>query len=285
MTAALTASLHRQPRSGMPIALLNKGRAGPCRCIMPDLEIRDLTVAVDGKKILDGLSLSANLNEVNAIMGPNGSGKSTLAFTIMGHPKYEIQSGTIFFKGEDITRLPPDQRAKKGLFLSFQYPSEIPGVTIASFLRTSYNTLKGANLSVLQFHKLLAEKMSLLHMDKSFASRYLNEGFSGGEKKRAEILQLAVLEPAFAVLDETDSGTDVDALKIIAEGVNTIRKNTHAGFLLITHYDRILRYIQPDRVHIMAGGKVVAGGGPELAQEIEKTGYKKYLPGELITIQ
>ena len=251
---------------------------------MADLDIRDLTVTVDGKKILDSLCLSANLNEVNAIMGPNGSGKSTLALTLMGHPNYTVVSGTITFRGEDITHLPPDQRAKRGLFLSFQYPCEIPGVTISSFLRTAYNTLKGTSLSVLQFHKLLDEKMSLLHMDKSFASRYLNEGFSGGEKKRAEILQLAILEPAFAVLDETDSGTDVDALKIISAGVNALREKTGAGFLLITHYDRILRTIHPDRVHILAGGKIVASGGPELAQEVEKNGYKKYLPNDLIQL-
>jgi Fe-S cluster assembly ATP-binding protein len=193
---------------------------------MKELEIKDLHVEVEGKEILRGISLEVSQGEVAALMGPNGSGKSTLAYTLMGHPKYKVTGGRIFFRSRDITEMPVDERAKMGLFLSFQYPQEIPGVTLASFLRTAYNTVKEKKLSVLDFMKYLKERMKLLKMDEAFTTRYLNEGFSGGEKKRAEILQLAVLQPGMAVLDETDSGLDIDALRIVAEGVNSLRGTT-----------------------------------------------------------
>lgn len=241
------------------------------------LTIKNVHANIDGKEILKGVSLEVKKGEVVAIMGPNGSGKSTLANVLMGSPKYEMTSGSIELLGEDVTELEADERAQKGLFLSFQYPSEIPGVTLFNFLRTAVNAQRKArgepNMRVFDFTKLLQEKMKLLKMDDSFKDRYLNEGFSGGEKKRAEILQLAVLEPKMAILDETDSGLDVDALRIVAEGVNATR-TPERSVLLITHYQRILEYVKPDKVIILKDGKIVKEGGPELATEVEKTGYE-----------
>ena len=242
---------------------------------MADLEVKDLHVNVEDKKILNGINLEVNRGEIIALMGPNGSGKSTLAFALMGSPKHTIEKGQIILNGENIIGLSPDKRAKKGLFLSFQYPSEVPGVSVANFLRTALNSINGKTIPVKEFIQRLKEKMKLLDMDESFSKRYLNEGFSGGEKKRAEILQLAVLQPKIAILDETDSGTDIDALKIIANGVNKIREECNTGVLLITHYNRILQYVKPDKVHIVIDGKIVKTGGPELADKIEEEGYKE----------
>ena len=218
---------------------------------MKKLEIRNLHVSVDGKEILKGINLIVKAGEVHALMGPNGSGKSTLANTLMGHPKYNITKGKILLDGKDITNLSPDKRAKLGLFLSFQYPSEISGLTVSRFLRTALNSVRETQMAVIDFHRLLQEKMSLLKMDKKFGTRYLNHGFSGGEKKKMEILQMLILNPQYVILDETDSGLDVDALKIVAEGVNLLRKSKDKGLLLITHYNRILDYIKPDKVHIL----------------------------------
>ena len=240
---------------------------------MVNLVVKDLHVSVDGVPILKGIDLEVKQGEVNAIMGPNGSGKSTLAYILMGHPKYKVEKGQILLDGADITNLPPDQRAKKGLFLSFQYPQEISGVSVSNFLRTALNSIKGEKISVMDFKKLFDEKLAMLKMDAAFGKRHLNEGFSGGEKKKAEILQLAVLQPKIAILDETDSGTDVDALKTISNGINTVAKSQNMGILLITHYDRILQYIKPDKVHILVDGKIVKTGGPELPKQIEKEGY------------
>lgn len=239
---------------------------------MADLEIRDLHVRVEGKEILKGVTLDINKGEVNAIMGPNGSGKSTLAYALMGHPKYQITSGTIKLFGEDVIPLKPHKRAKKGLFLSFQYPQEIPGVSVSNFLRTALNSLNGKSVPVPEFIKILKEKMDLLKIDHSFMSRYVNEGFSGGEKKRTEILQLAVLQPKIAILDETDSGLDIDALKIVANGINKLL-NPDLGILLITHYQRLLNYIKPNKVHVLIDGEIVLSGGPELAKQLEEKGY------------
>lgn len=235
--------------------------------------IENLHVNVEGQEILKGINLQANIGEINAIMGPNGSGKSTLAYTIMGHPKYEVAQGRIVFRGEDITKEKPTQRARLGLFLSFQYPTEIPGVTVSNFLRTALNALRPQPVPVPEFLKLLKEKMALLKIDQSFASRYLNEGFSGGEKKRTEILQMAVLQPRMAILDETDSGLDIDSLKIVANGVNELM-GPHMGALVITHYQRLLNYIKPDRVHIMMDGRIAMSGGDELVQKLESHGYE-----------
>ncbi len=242
--------------------------------IMHVLEIKDLHVSVEGKEILKGVDLAIKQGEIHAIMGPNGSGKSTLSCTIMGHPRYQVDKGEILFDGKDIKTLKPNERAKLGLFLSFQYPSEIEGVSMANFLRTSLNALgNGSKLSLQEFQQLLREKMELLKMDKKFATRYLNTGFSGGEKKKGEILQLAVLSPKIAILDETDSGLDIDALKTVAEGINTITKQSQMGAVLITHYQRLLNYIKPDHVHIMMDGKIVRSGGAELAEHLEEKGY------------
>ena len=237
------------------------------------LEVKNLHVKIGEEKILNGLNLKVEAGEVAGIMGPNGSGKSTLAYALMGHPKYQITEGQIFLNGEDITNIPVDKRAKKGLFLSFQHPQEVPGLTISNFLRTAYNSITEKNISVLDFHKILKERMEMLKIDKSFVKRYLNEGFSGGEKKKMEILQLSILQPKIAILDETDSGTDVDALKIISNGINVLHKELGMGILLITHYDRILQYVKPNKVHILVDGQIVKSGGSELAQEVEKHGY------------
>jgi Fe-S cluster assembly ATP-binding protein len=237
------------------------------------LEIRDLRVTVEGKEALQGATLILKPGEVHALMGPNGSGKSTLAYSLLGHPRYKVTSGSVTLDGHDVLSLPPDERAKKGLFLSFQHPLEIRGVTVESFLRTAYNTLKGKKLSVVEFHKLLKEHMDRLHIDGAFSRRYLNDGFSGGEKKRMEILQASILVPTYLILDETDSGLDVDALRVVAQGINSLRDGKHA-ILIITHFNRILKLVEPDHVHIMVDGRIVQTGGKELAHEIETTGYK-----------
>jgi len=244
-----------------------------------ELEIKDLHVEVEGKEILKGLNLKVRQGEIHALMGPNGSGKSTLSLAIMGHPKYAITKGDILLDGRSVLEMSPDERAKTGLFLSFQYPSEVPGVSLSDFLRTAYNNIhngqdKNKFTSVLEFRTILQEKMRLMNFDPSFASRYLNEGFSGGEKKRGEILQLSVLKPRMAIMDETDSGLDIDALQVIADGVNRLMVDKTMGTLLITHYERILKYIKPDYVHVLIDGKIVKSGGKELAQELEAKGYK-----------
>ena len=246
-----------------------------------ELIIKDLHVSIEGKKILNGVDLVVKKGEVCALMGPNGSGKSTLAYTLMGHPNYTVEKGEAWYKGQNILLLKPDERAKLGIFLSFQYPQEIPGVSVSNFLRTAYNAVKQSPMPVPEFIKLLKEKMHLLKIDDAFARRYLNEGFSGGEKKRTEILQLAVLQPEMAILDETDSGLDIDSLRIVAEGVNTLL-GPNLGVLIITHYQRILNYITPDKVHIMVKGKIVKSGGKELAHELEARGYDEYAGEEEI---
>lgn len=246
---------------------------------MAELEIRDLHVSIDGKEILKGVDLTLPQDEVHAVMGPNGTGKSTLAYTLMGHPAYEVTQGEVLYKGHNVLELAPDERSRLGIFLAFQYPVAIPGVTVANFLRTALNSRRKAvnpedkGVPIPEFRRLLKQEMDLLRMDHSFASRYLNEGFSGGEKKRAEILQMAVLKPEIAILDETDSGLDIDALRIVADGVNALR-GRDLGVLVITHYQRILNYIQPDVVHVMVGGRIVETGGPDLALHLEEHGYE-----------
>ncbi|WP_336650926.1 MULTISPECIES: Fe-S cluster assembly ATPase SufC [unclassified Leucobacter] len=245
------------------------------------LEIKDLHVSVETeqgpKEILKGVNLTIKQGETHAIMGPNGSGKSTLAYAVAGHPRYEITSGQLLLDGEDITEFEPDERAQAGLFLAMQYPVEIPGVTNANFLRTAKTAIDGEAPAIRTWMKDVKEAMGNLRMDESFAARNVNEGFSGGEKKRNEILQLELLKPKFAVLDETDSGLDVDALKIVSEGVNRAKENTGLGVLLITHYTRILRYIKPDFVHVFVNGRVAEEGGPELAERLEEEGYDRFL--------
>jgi Fe-S cluster assembly ATP-binding protein len=236
------------------------------------LQIRGLRVAVEGKEILKGVDLEVRPGQVHAIMGPNGSGKSTLAHTLMGHPRYQVLSGSVSFGDRDLLPLSTDERARLGLFLAFQYPSEIPGVTVASFLRRAYMAVKQREVSAVEFFRVLQQKMRHLQMPMSMAERYLNEGFSGGEKKRNEVLQMAILEPKIAVLDETDSGLDIDALKVVAEGVNALR-GPELGVLIITHYQRILRYIQPDVVSVLMEGRVVQTGGRDLAEKLEEAGY------------
>jgi Fe-S cluster assembly ATP-binding protein len=240
---------------------------------MAELEIRGLTVEIEGNEILKGLDLSVAKGETHALMGPNGSGKSTLAYAIMGHPSYEITGGTVLMKGEDITEMSPDERAQLGLFLAMQYPTEIPGVSLTNFLRTAINATRDEDVPVRQFMQSLRSEMEQLDMNADFLSRNVNEGFSGGEKKRFEILQMAMLRPEIAVLDETDSGLDVDALKSVSEGVNRL-SGPDLGVLIITHYTRILRYITPDHVHVMFEGRIVQSGGPELAEELEDKGYE-----------
>jgi Fe-S cluster assembly ATP-binding protein len=250
-----------------------------------ELEIKDLHVSIESKQILKGVNLKVKQGEIHAIMGPNGSGKSTLANTLMGHPKYKVDSGDILVNGESIVGLPPDVRAKRGLFLAFQYPLEISGVPLAQFLRSAYRSVKGEAqqqdakgvgaemISALAFKKKLEEKLKEVDLDPAFAKRYLNEGFSGGEKKRAEILQLAVLQPAIAIMDETDSGLDIDAVRKVAEVISNMA-GPEMGVLLITHYQRILQYVRPQFVHIMVDGRIFQSGGPELAQKLEEKGYE-----------
>src|SRR6195952_1257092 len=247
---------------------------------MSTLAIRDLHVSIDteqGKKpILKGVDLTIKQGEIHAVMGPNGSGKSTLAYTVAGHPRYKVDGGSIRLDGQEVLNMTVDERAKAGLFLAMQYPVEIPGVTVANFLRTAKTALDGQAPPLRTWVKDLRQHMSDLKMDSSFAERNVNEGFSGGEKKRHEIMQLELLKPKFAVLDETDSGLDVDALKIVSEGVNRAHQSTDLGVLLITHYTRILRYIKPDFVHVFVAGRVAEEGGPELAERLENEGYDRY---------
>jgi Fe-S cluster assembly ATP-binding protein len=245
---------------------------------MSELVIKNLHVSIENKEILRGVDLIIKQGEIHAIMGPNGTGKSTLAYTLMGHPSYNVTSGEILFKGENLLDLATDERSRLGLFLAFQYPVAIPGVTVANFLRSAVNSRRrlvaseDKGIPILEFRKMLKEKMEMLKMDSTFAGRYLNDGFSGGEKKRAEILQLATLKPEIAILDETDSGLDIDALRIVAEGVNAL-SGPELGVLVITHYQRLLNYIKPHFVHIMLGGKIVESGGPDLALQLEERGY------------
>ncbi|WAB81253.1 Fe-S cluster assembly ATPase SufC [Microcella daejeonensis] len=248
---------------------------------MATLEIRDLHVSIDtdqgAKEILRGVDLTINEGEIHAIMGPNGSGKSTLAYTIAGHPRYTVDSGSITLDGEDVLAMSVDERAKAGLFLAMQYPVEIPGVTVSNFLRTAKTALDGEAPPLRAWVKDLKSSMEALRMDRGFAERNVNEGFSGGEKKRHEIVQLELLKPKFAVLDETDSGLDVDALKIVSEGVNRVKESTGLGVLLITHYTRILRYIKPDFVHVFVEGRIAEQGGAELADRLENEGYDRFV--------
>jgi len=249
-------------------------------------EVENLHVNIEDKEILKGVNLVINKGEIHALMGPNGSGKSTLAYVIAGHPSYEVTEGSVRYNGEDILEMEADERARKGIFLAFQYPTVIPGVSMANFLRMAVTNTRNARAEEItenggsvqkftprEFRRLMKEKMALLKMDDSFATRYLNEGFSGGEKKRAEILQMALLEPTMAVLDETDSGLDIDALRVVSEGVNAL-SGPEMGVLLITHYQRLLNYIKPHFVHIMMDGRIVQEGGPELAHELEAKGYE-----------
>jgi len=248
---------------------------------MSVLDIKDLHVSVEteqgAKQILRGVDLTVKDGETHAVMGPNGSGKSTLAYTIAGHPKYHVESGSVTLDGVDLLSLTVDARARAGLFLAMQYPVEIPGVAVSNFLRTAKTAIDGEAPAIRGWMKDVKEAMTNLRMDPSFAQRSVNEGFSGGEKKRHEILQLEVLKPRFAILDETDSGLDVDALKIVSKGVNRAKANTNLGVLLITHYTRILRYIKPDFVHVFVDGRVAERGGPELAEKLEDQGYDRYL--------
>ena len=245
---------------------------------MSQLEIKNLHVSIEDKEILKGVSLIVKAGEIHAIMGPNGTGKSTLAYTLLGHPNYTVTEGEITFKGQNVLELEPDERSRLGMFLAFQYPVAIPGVTVANFLRTAINSRRRAEnpedkgVPIPEFRKLLKEKMDMLRMDHNFAGRYLNDGFSGGEKKRAEILQLATLKPEIAILDETDSGLDIDALRVVAEGVNAL-SGPELGVLVITHYQRLLNYIKPHFVHIMLDGRLVESGGPDLALHLEEQGY------------
>ena len=239
---------------------------------VPLLQIEDLHVAIDEKPILRGINLTVNKGEVHALMGPNGSGKSTLSYALMGHPKYEVTSGRVLLNGEDALEMEPDERARKGVFLAFQYPLAIPGVSVGNFLRTALKSVRGRDVPVREFRKELREEMAALQMSDQFVARYVNEGFSGGEKKRFEILQMAMLKPQLTIMDETDSGLDIDALRIVADGVNRLI-GPEMGVLVITHYQRLLNYIQPDHVHVLVGGRIVRSGGKELALELEAEGY------------
>ncbi len=250
---------------------------------MADFEIKDLRVGVEGREILKGVSLQVNRGEVHAVMGPNGSGKSTLSNALMGHPSYQVLGGEVLLNGQSLLELQPDQRARLGLYLAFQYPIVVPGVTMANFLRTALNAQRGYDgkdkskaIGPKEFRELLAEPMNTLRIDKSFLSRYVNEGFSGGEKKRAEILQMAVLRPTMALLDETDSGLDIDSIKYVSESINSMRGG-ELGILIITHYTRILKFIQPDYVHVLVNGQVVRSGGSEVADQLENTGYSEWV--------
>jgi Fe-S cluster assembly ATP-binding protein len=250
---------------------------------LADFEIKDLHVSVEGREILRGVSLGLSRGEVHAVMGPNGSGKSTLSNTLMGHPGYEVTAGEVLFGGRDLLELEPDERARLGVYLAFQYPTVVPGVTMANFLRTALNARRGYDgkdkskaISPREFRALLQEPMQTLRMDDSFLARYINEGFSGGEKKRAEILQMAVLKPEIAILDETDSGLDIDSIKFVSEAINAMR-GPSLGVLIITHYTRILQFIRPDFVHVLVNGQVVRSGGSEVADELERTGYAEWV--------
>jgi Fe-S cluster assembly ATP-binding protein len=250
---------------------------------LAEFEIEDLHVAVEGREILKGVSLGLSRGEVHAVMGPNGSGKSTLSNTLMGHPGYEVTAGRVLFEGQDLLQLEPDERARLGVYLAFQYPTVVPGVTMANFLRTALNARRGYDgkdkskaISPREFRTLLKEPMQTLRMDDSFLSRYINDGFSGGEKKRAEILQMAVLKPRIAILDETDSGLDIDSIKFVSEAINSMR-GPDLGALIITHYTRILQFIEPDFVHVLVQGQVVRSGGPEVADQLERTGYSEWV--------
>lgn len=248
---------------------------------MSVLEIKDLHVSVeaDGEQveILKGVDLTVRAGETHAVMGPNGSGKSTLAYAIAGHPKYTVTGGSVALDGVDLLEMSVDERARAGLFLAMQYPVEVPGVSVSNFLRTAATAVRGEAPKLRTWVKEMRQAMAALSIDPDFAQRNINEGFSGGEKKRHEILQLELLQPRIAVLDETDSGLDVDALRVVSEGINRVRDTGETGLLLITHYTRILRYVRPDFVHVFAGGRIVAEGGPELAEELEEQGYEKYL--------
>jgi len=250
---------------------------------MADFEIKDLRVAVEGREILKGISLGINRGEVHAVMGPNGSGKSTLSNALMGHPGYEVTGGEVFFKGQNLLELEPDERARLGLYLAFQYPIVVPGITMANFLRTALNSQRGYDgkdkskaVNPREFRALLKEPMQTLRIDESFLSRYINDGFSGGEKKRVEILQMAVLKPEIAILDETDSGLDIDSIKYVSESINSMR-GPDLGALIITHYTRILNFIKPDFVHVLVNGQIVREGGSEVADELERSGYSEWV--------
>ena len=262
---------------------LNTQTEGKLTRAMADFEIKDLRVSVEGREILKGVTLSVNKGEVHAVMGPNGSGKSTLSHTLMGHPNYKVISGQVLFKGKDILTLPPEERAKLGMFLALQYPVVVPGITMSNFLRTAINAKRGYDgkdkskaINVKEFRAMLKDEMSVLRMDDSFLSRYVNEGFSGGEKKRAEILQMAVLKPEIAILDETDSGLDIDSIKFVSDAVNRMR-GPELGVLIITHYTRVLKFIKPDYVHVLVNGEFVRSGGPELADWLEAKGYSEWV--------
>jgi Fe-S cluster assembly ATP-binding protein len=260
-------------------ALAGGARRQGRRYGMADLAIRDLHVQVEGKVILKGITLELSRGEIHAVMGPNGSGKSTLANVLMGNPFYQITRGDVLYKGEDLLAMSPDERARKGLFIAFQYPVSIPGVTMASFLRTAVSARRGYDqelMPVAEFQTLLREKMEALRVDPAIVGRYVNEGFSGGEKKRAEILQMALLEPEIAIMDETDSGLDIDSVKIVADGIMRMHRDAAGGMgvLVITHYSRILQFLRPHHVHIIYDGRIVVSGGPELAEELEERGYE-----------
>jgi Fe-S cluster assembly ATP-binding protein len=253
---------------------------------LADFEIRDLRASVEGKEILKGVTLAINKGEVHAVMGPNGSGKSTLSYALAGHPGYTIDGGEVLFKGQDLLALEPDARARMGVFLAFQYPVVVPGISMTNFLRTALNAKRGYDgkdkskqISPKEFRSMLKGELDVLHMDDSFLPRYINDGFSGGEKKRAEILQMAMLKPEIAILDETDSGLDIDSIKFVAEAVNRMR-GPELGVLIITHYTRILEYIKPDFVHVLVDGKFVLSGGPEIADRLETTGYSEWTEHE-----
>jgi Fe-S cluster assembly ATP-binding protein len=243
---------------------------------MATLEIRDLHVAVEDKEILRGVNLTVAAGKTHAIMGPNGSGKSTLAYAIAGHPKYDVTKGEVLLDGEDVLSMTVDERARAGLFLAMQYPVEVPGVSVSNFLRSAVTAVRGEAPKLREFGKDMRAAMDELQIDPAFAQRNLNEGFSGGEKKRHEILQMDMLRPKIAVLDETDSGLDIDALKVVAEGINKFRTE-ETGVLLITHYTRILRYVTPDHVHVFTGGRIVEEGGPDLAEQLEAEGYERFV--------
>ncbi len=262
---------------------LNSKGTGKMANGMADFEIKDLHVSVEGRQILKGVSLKVNKGEVHAVMGPNGSGKSTLSYTLMGHPNYKVTGGEVLFKGQNVLSLQPEERAKLGMFLALQYPIVVPGITMSNFLRTAINAKRGYDgkdkskaINVKEFRAMLKSEMSILRMDDSFLGRYVNEGFSGGEKKRAEILQMAVLKPEIAILDETDSGLDIDSIKFVSDAVNRMR-GPELGVMIITHYTRILKFVKPDYVHVLVHGEFVRSGGPELADWLEAKGYSEWV--------